>query len=576
MINKRLEHLRKCYEKHEIDGYIIGSSDEYLNEYVPEHAKRLEYITGFNGSNGLAVILSEVVLFFTDGRYLTQCSEQLDSNIFKVHNIADIGSFDWEEYISAPSLFGYDPKLFSSQLLKAFKGLNLKAIQENLIDAVWEGQPDRPNSAIYKYSEKYAGLAAASKLESLRENLKKEDVPSVLITDPASVCWLLNIRAADVEFSPLLLAHAFVDQNTTYLFADRARFEFEPEDLNLKILPEDTLEEFLMDYTGKIMYDSKGCNSFIDSILKSRGENAAKDAANPLMLDKAIKNETEISWAKKGHVQDAVAVCEMLSFIAANDVSNYSEYDISRKLTKLRSGRNNYVYDSFPAICGFAENGAVIHYKPEQESALKLNKDGLLLIDSGGQYLGATTDITRVIAIGDIKPEYKKFYTLVLKGHIALSNARFPKGRTSGANLDLLARQYLWQEGVDYAHGTGHGVGSFLSVHEGPQNISLRGAGVALQAGMILSNEPGYYEPGHFGIRIENLMHVKESDHDGFLEFENLTLVPYAKDLIDFSMLSIEETQYLKEYYSEIKQQIVPLLSADAKAWVLENIDIKM
>jgi Xaa-Pro aminopeptidase len=292
------------------------------------------------------------------------------------------------------------------------------------------------------------------------------------------------------------------------------------------------------------------------------------------MLWKACKSSIEIDCMKQGHIQDAVAVCEMLSFISSEDISSLSEYDLGLTLTKFRGKREGYIYDSFPTICGFQENGAIIHYRANQNKAKKINGDGLLLIDSGGQYLGTTTDITRTVSIGKIKPDYKKFYTYVLKGHIALALAKFPQEKVTGANLDILARQYLWQSGLDYAHGTGHGVGSFLSVHEGPQSISLTGYGAQIKAEMVVSNEPGYYLPGEFGIRIENLMFAKNSVLPEFLEFEMLTLVPYAKELIDFTMLNQYEHSYLRKYYQAIDDNISSILSTQAKLWLKNQLDI--
>lgn len=290
------------------------------------------------------------------------------------------------------------------------------------------------------------------------------------------------------------------------------------------------------------------------------------------MLWKACKNSVEIEWAKKGHIQDAVAICEALAFIDNSDLSEVTEFEIGQLLTEYRKLGDGYVLDSFPPICGYQDNGAVIHYRACEKSAKKLNGSGLLLLDSGGHYMGSTTDITRVILIGKSQQEYMEYYTRVLKGHIALAVVKFSKNKVTGAHLDVLARKYLWEVGADYGHGTGHGVGNFLSVHEGPQNISLV-AKTPLIPGMILSNEPGYYREGEFGIRIENLMYVKEYTDD-ILGFEMLTLVPYAKDLIDFDMLSKEELDFLKNYYAKIEAQISPLLSARAKSWLMSQIEI--
>ncbi|GAB4164165.1 MAG: aminopeptidase P family protein [Rickettsiaceae bacterium] len=564
MIKKRLELMRSEMEKQGFSGYIIPSCDEYLSEYTPPHAKRLEYMTGFTGSNGLAIVLGNTVLFFTDGRYITQCFSELDDHLFEVFNQQLINEFNWDEFLGQESVVAYDPKLFTDPGLKKFAKLNLKPCNENLVDKIWQQQPHKPNSKIYEYPLEYAGQHWQEKIEQCREVMTQHEANALLITDPASVCWLLNIRAGDIEFSPILLANVIVLQEKTYLFTDINRFEHSLVRDNLEVLPEIELEKILASINGLVLFDKTQCSSYIAAIVKQK---QSKHLSNPCMLWKACKNKIEIECMQQGHIQDAVAVCEMLSFIASEDLSLLSEYDIGIKLTELRSKGKNYLYDSFPTICGFQENGAIIHYRASKENAKKLTDQGLLLLDSGGQYLGATTDITRTVAIGTPQKEHKELYTKVLKGHIALALARFPKHKVCGANLDILARQYLWQDGLDYAHGTGHGVGSFLSVHEGPQSISMF-SGVKIEAGMVMSNEPGYYVPGQFGIRIENMMYAKESNIPGFLDFEMLTLVPYERELIEFDMLSTSEITYLSSYYQKIEQYIQPLLSDRAKKWL--------
>lgn len=335
------------------------------------------------------------------------------------------------------------------------------------------------------------------------------------------------------------------------------------------VLPEEEFASFSANLKGITLFDDSQCSSYISNLITAKEH---KNIKNPCILWKACKNDIEIKHMQQGHVQDAVAVCEFLSFIYQQDISDFTEYDLGQQLTGLRAKSELYVFDSFPAICGYQDNGAIIHYRAEKDSAKKIIGQGLLLIDSGGQYWGTTTDITRTIAIGAPTAEHKKYYTKVLKGHISLARAVFPKDKVTGANLDILARQYLWNEGKDYAHGTGHGVGSFLSVHEGPQNLSLNGFGSKITNGMIMSNEPGYYVPGEFGIRIENMMYVKDAASPGFLCFQMLTLVPYAKELIEIKMLTKEELKYLKAYYSNIAKSLAPLLSENALKWLQDQI----
>ncbi len=575
MIAKRLNDLRQLLKQQSLNGYIVPSLDEYLSEYTPDYAKRLEYITGFTGSSGLAIILPDTVLFFTDGRYINQCFSQLDDNIFEVLDQQLWPQFNWSDYIEDGQAIAYDPKLFTTNQLNHFSKLNLQPHSSNLIDEIWEDQPARPSSEIYDYPVKYAGEEYNDKIEKCRAVLEKnDDSAALVITNSDSVCWLFNIRAHDVEFSPLLLANAIITKDSAYLFtnAQRLNSTLNEQRSDLTILPESEFESIVTKIGGKILFDQNQCSSHIASIIKKQEH---QNIANPIMLFKACKNDTEIKYMQEGHIQDAVAVCEILASIeqsSSEDLNKITEYEIGQKLTVLRTKGKNYIFDSFPTICGYQENGAIIHYRAQPESAKKITGSGLLLIDSGGQYMGSTTDITRVISIGKPTAEHKKYYTKVLKGHIALARATFPKNKVSGAHLDILARQYLWQSGDDYAHGTGHGVGSCLSVHEGPQNISLAGFSTKIQKGMVTSNEPGYYVDGEFGIRIENMMYVQETENPGFLSFKMLTLVPYSKNLIDLKALDEGEQKYLHSYYKEIKSKIHPLLSKQAKEWLENNL----
>ncbi|PCJ25779.1 MAG: aminopeptidase [Rickettsiales bacterium] len=571
MIEKKLGLLREQLNKHGFGGYIVPSVDEYLSEFTPSFAKRLEYITGFTGSNGLAMILADTVLFFTDGRYIEQAFTQLDDKLFEVFDQKLLANFPWEDYLESDCIVAYDPKLLTMRALQSFNSISTKPYEENLIDQQWADQPAKPSSKIYDYPTKYAGADYEDKISQCREFLQENDAASLVITDPDSVCWLLNIRAHDIEFSPLLLANAIITMENLYLFTDAGRLDSELLRPDVTILDESEFGDTLKQTSGLILFDVNTCSSYIAELIMAQ---KYKQVKNPCLLWKACKNDTEIMHMQQGHVQDAVAVCEILSFLASGDVSDLTEYDISEKLTELRAAREGYVFDSFPTICGYRENGAIIHYRAQAGSAKKLEESGLLLIDSGGQYMGATTDITRTVAIGE-KPsaEHIKYYTKVLKGHIALGQATFPEKVITGANLDILARQYLWNDGRDYPHGTGHGVGSFLSVHEPPQSISLFSTKTALEAGMVLSNEPGYYVPGAFGIRIENMMYVTKSEHAHFLKFKMLTLVPYAKELIDENMLTDAEKLYLKSYYQEINHHVSPLLSSAAQQWLKGQID---
>lgn len=622
MIKNRINLLRDLFEEYSIDGYVIPSNDKYMSEYVPSCAKRLEYITGFTGSKGLAIICKDVALFFTDGRYLEQAAKELDPEIFQIFDLKDLSKFAREDYI------GYDTELFTYPAISNSK-LNLQKISGNLVDKIWHDQPLEPNSKVYLQTLEFAGVShvekigkcraivshlsyvipakagiqkATSKIDSF-ENItldsclcRNDNSYAIIILNSSSICWLLNLRASDVDYTPLMFAKVIITSTKLYLFIDLARISSEVtcERPEITILPEEDFEKILKDMHNIFIDDSTASIHIMDLLADKK----VKKIQDPCLMSKACKNEVEIKHAIDFHIKDAVALCEFFAELgrhcektlcvaeaisgkyseiatqpskAARNDDVLTEYNLGLKLTEYRAKQDGYVSDSFPAICGFKENSAIIHYKANPETAKKIEGQGILLIDSGGQYKGATTDITRTIAIGAATDEQKKRYTQVLKGHIALAKAKFPKNTVSGANLDILARQYLWQDKEDYPHGTGHGVGSFLSVHEGPQNINLCNKTI-LQPGMILSNEPGFYIPGEYGIRIENLMYVKKNN--GWLEFETLSLVPYAKDLIVPKMLNNDEIEYVNTYYLKIKTQIYHLLSNEAQKWLDNEINL--
>ncbi len=564
--------LSVLFKQHQITGYIIPSNDEYFNEYTPDSSKRLQYITNFSGSNGIAIICPTTSLFFTDGRYLEQSKRQLDGDIFQIFNIHELSDFPWEQYFGRDYRLGYDPKLFTIAKLNLFSKIkrHLAKISDNLVDQVWL---DRESfaSKVYLQEIEFAGQSYSDKISMCREILLKYTADSMLITSPDSICWLLNLRANDVPYTPLMLGKVIITTDKLYLFTNLEKI---PKSVfnaraDVTIVSEEEFTKVLNE-TSKILIDESFVSIHIMDLLKDKEIVKIND---PCQLAKARKNNIEINHAINFHIQDAVALCEFFTHIfTIKDLSNFSEYELGEMLTEYRTKRDNYVMDSFHTICGFHENSAVIHYRAEKANSKRIIGNGLLLIDSGGQYKGSTTDVTRTFAIGNPTEEQKLRYTQVLKGHIALATIKFPRNVTGG-NLDVLARQFLWRDHQDYPHGTGHGVGSFLSVHEGPQNISLR-SNVPLEPGMILSNEPGFYKPGEFGIRIENLIYVRKSTEAHYLEFDNLTLVPYSKDLIDLKMLNNEEITYLKQYYQAISELVCPLLSSKAKDWVEQELGL--
>ncbi|CAN7943504.1 unnamed protein product, partial [Ixodes pacificus] len=559
MTKIRINLLRNLFTEYDIDGYIIPSNDKYMSEYVPSYAKRLEYITGFTGSNGIAIIYKDTALFFTDGRYLEQASKELDLELFKIFDLKDISKFGKDAKI------GYDSELFTYPAISNLK-FNFQKINGNLVDKIWQNQLLEPNSKVYLHDIKFAGVTVNNNcfLDPAVKPRDDTEQSALVILDSSSICWLLNLRASDVTYTPLMFAKVILTSTQLYLFINPTRIDAEiinarPE---ITILLEEEFENVLRDSENIFIDDTIASVHIMDLVADKK----VQKITDPCLMLKACKNDVEIKHAIDFHIKDAVALCE---FFADLDRSIRHYCEEALLLTEYRAKQEGYVSDSFPAICGFQENSAIIHYRADQKTAKKIIGQGILLIDSGGQYQGATTDITRTIVIGTPNDEQKKRYTQVLKGHIALAKTKFPKNIVTGANLDILARQYLWQEMLDYPHGTGHGVGSFLSVHEGPQSINLRNKTI-LKAGMILSNEPGFYIPGKYGIRIENLMYVKENN--GWLEFETLSLVPYASKLIDMKLLNIDEINYIKEYYNKIRAKIYDLLSPQARNWLNNEI----
>ncbi len=582
-------NIRTLFAKYEIDAYIVPSNDEYLGEYTSENTKRLQYITNFSGSNGLLVICKNNALFFTDGRYLEQSKIELNQNIFQIFDIKILSYFPWDNYLNDDDILGYDPKLFTNSKLKIFSTIKsrLHKLSDNLIDQIWNSKPVAPSSKIYIHPIEFAGQSHSDKIATCRNVISQYFADSMVIVAVDSICWLLNLRASDIPYSPLILGKILITTNQLYLFTDPNRIGQEvinarPE---ITILAEDKFADIL-DQSNKVIIDENLTSIFIMDLLNNK---LVEKIADPCQLLKARKNNIEIEHAINFHIKDAVALCEFFAYLfELPNLQNYTEYDLGEILTEFRSQQDQYVMDSFPTICGFKENSSIIHYRAKKSQAKKIFGKGLLLIDSGGQYIGCTTDVTRTFSMGRPTKEQKLRYTQVLKGHIALAEIKFPANITTGGHLDVLARQFLWKEQQDYPHGTGHGVGNFLNVHEGPQNISLR-SNVILESGMILSNEPGYYKQGKFGIRIENLMYVKNStncskslseinliakDRIDYLEFANLTLVPYHKELIYNKMLNKDEKNYINKYYQKIEEQVYPLLSNRGKNWLKNQLSL--
>ncbi len=557
-----------------LDGYIFSSTDEYQNEYIAECDNRIKYLTAFSGSFAIVIVFQNEGYFFTDGRYLTQAQNQIDVKFFKIHNIKELAEFNWPNYVTKLSI-GYNSRIFTPHSLKYFPNLQLLPDNHNLFDQIWYNRPAASQREAFIYSIEYSGQSHKSKLDDLRKIIINKNAKTLLLTNSESICWLLNIRGHDMDFCPLLNAYASIHLNQLEVFTNLAKVSKSLIDQfdDVEFFDFKDLEQKMKQIEDKILIDEQNTSVYLLSLLD---QTQIENTTDPCLLMRAIKNDTEINLSIQIHIYDAKAICETITKIKLELEQDIviSEHDISLVLKSERSKNKNYLCESFAAICGYKENAAIIHYRAEKNNSNNkiLKKEGLLLIDSGGHYLGGTTDVTRTIALGDVTTEQRILYTNVLKGHIALAKSIFLQG-SNGANLDILARQFLWQHGYDYPHGTGHGVGNLLNVHEGPHSINQRNTQI-LKKNMIISNEPGFYCPNDFGIRIENLLYIAQSKYTNFLCFKNLTLLPYDKELINLSMLENNEIEYLKQYYLEIDELITPLLSSPAKAWLRNELSI--
>jgi Xaa-Pro aminopeptidase len=545
---EKISQIRVELRRQKLDGYLVPLSDEFQSEYVPDHLNRLSWLTGFTGSNGFAVVLEKKAAFFTDGRYTLQSKKEVNSKIFEIHNLSQKNQFQWlKENCKKGAKIGFDSALVSKESFKKYTAINdINFIfTENIIDKIWTAKPEEKIKPAFIHDVKFAGKKYKEKISQLTKNL---DADYLFLHLPESICWLLNIRGYDLPNTPFLNCFALVSKSgKVTLFCNKRKIDSHLKKYFAKEIIVKELSEIGAEFkklsNKKVQISTNAALKFFDMLTAVKAK--IFEVAEPVIPLKAIKNKTEISSLKASHKRDGKTLAEFISWIKKNYKSQ-TEISATEKLYEFRKKNKNFHSLSFDTIFGFGSNGAIIHYRADEKSNKKLS-DGIYLLDSGAQYLDGTTDVTRTILLGKkATAEQKRNYTLVLKGHIAVATAKFPVG-TTGAALDAMARQYLWQYGLDYAHGTGHGVGFFLNVHEGPQSISSR-SNVALQAGMVVSNEPGYYKEGEYGIRIENLVLVKASKTKGFLEFEDLTKAPYELDLIDNSLLTKAEIEYIKAY----------------------------
>ena len=582
----RISALRVLLRARGLDGFIVPRADRFQNEYVPPCAERLAWLTGFTGSAGLAIVLADRAVVFVDGRYQVQVREEIDPAIFSIEHLIESPPTAWiEANVAAGARLGYSPWLHTiegaERLAKACAAADaqLVPVEDNPIDAIWTDRPQPPLGPVVPHDMRYAGEDVPSKLARVRAEGQKLSGDALLVSDPQAISWLFNIRGSDVAHTPVVLAFATVPKDgRPVLFVDlrklgtgmRQRLE-EVADVRPNAAFERDLTSFGKDGRS-LRLDPSTCPEAIARLIVENGGEIVR-GPDPIAAMKAVKNSAEIAGARAAHQRDGAAVTRFLAwFDRQAPRGQLTEIDAVEAVESFRRETGLLKDVSFPTIAGAGRNAAIVHYRVTRKSNRRIEPGEVFLLDSGGQYEDGTTDITRTIAVGTPSPEMRQNFTRVLKGHIAIARTVFPDG-TTGAQIDSFARQFLWQAGHDFDHGTGHGVGSYLSVHEGPARISKLGT-VPLKRGMILSNEPGYYRADAYGIRLENLILVTEGPAAAEAEkpvnaFETLTLAPIDMRLIEPGMLTAEEMLWLDAYHSRVREHIAPLVDLSTRAWLL-------
>ena len=564
-MNKEINELREKFKKYNIDGYVVPKNDDYFTEY--SKINRLKIISNFSGSAGLAIILKDKNYLFTDGRYTIQ-SEMESGKYFKIVSYEKIINCNLFKNLK----LGLDPKLFTYQQIKNYflKNNKIKFLSNNLIDEI-KKQKVGKSVPFFSLKDEIVGENSKSKINKIVNFLKKNKADNLFVTAPENVAWILNIRGGDGPNSPVPNSRLIIHKSKKIFLiteAYKAKKLIKEKIINKnQLVTTVNLPKKISDLNGKnFIIDNKSCSVFYENIIKSKFKIIKRE--DPTYLLKAIKNNTEIDNMIRSHVIDGVALTKFIYWIKKVNKKKITEVDAQIKLEKFRKKNNRYLYPSFETIAGAGENGAIVHYRAKKNSCRTIRKNDIFLCDSGGQYKYGTTDVTRTICFTKPKPNIKNIFTKVLKGHIAVANTDL-KLYNTGKKIDRRARKYLNESKLDYAHGTGHGVGFFLNVHEGPQSISKLNK-VKIQEGMILSNEPGYYKKGYYGIRIENLVFVKKIKKK--IYFENLTLAPIEKDLINFNLLTKSEKDYLFKYHLDVYSKLSKYLSPNERKWLATYI----
>jgi Xaa-Pro aminopeptidase len=584
-INERIQRLRAVMAERSLDALIVPRADEYLGEYLPPQNERLQWACDFTGSAGVCIVMAERAAVFTDGRYTVQVNQQVDPSLFDIHHLVETPHVKWLSQQLDGGRVGYDPRMHTlrwqqaAEKTLAKRDIELVETEDNLVDLCWQDRPQPELQQALFLEETFTGRSSADKRAEVGAAIAEEGAEAALIFAADSVAWLLNIRGRDVPSLPLVLGYALLhDDGRLKFFTDPAKIPAGFDDHvgpGVSVYPESAALEAFAEFDGRtVLADPVTANAWCQLALRRAGASLVA-VDDPVLLPKACKNAVEVQGMRDAHVRDGVAEVRFLAWLDGEvDAGRlHSEAELADRLLSFRELQERFVETSFDTISAAAANAALPHYhyvNALEETRLRM--DSVYLVDSGGQYLDGTTDITRTVAIGDPGPEVRERFTLVLKGHIALDRARFPDG-TTGTQLDILARQFLWNAGLDYDHGTGHGVGTFLSVHEGPQRIAKASNDVALKPGMVLSNEPGYYRDGHYGIRCENLVVVRESSLAGeegrvMYEFEAITMAPFDQRLLDIALLTTGELDWLNAYHATVCQTLSPFLAGDELAWL--------
>ena len=579
--------------EHELDAYVVPGNDPHASEYMASHWCEMQWISGFNGESGTVVVTMDKALLWTDSRYYLQAGIELEDSGIELMRESDVDCPSITEWICDQctrnnvqcTKVGVNPEMFSVDQYSAFRdqfseaGIALKSI--DLIKPLWiEGRPAIPQDKLYSYSEDFAGESVESKLARMREQLAKKKADAMIISALDEIAWLLNIRGNDVEYNPVVISYVVLEADKCTLFVDPNKIDSPAQNYmdfnNIDIKPYEAVFDYIKSLSGTVLYDGARVN---EALYEAIPEGCKKiNAKSPILIDKAKKNAVELEGERTAMRQDAVALTRFFKWLeekAFKHGETRTEWELMEKLHEFRMMGENFVEESFGTIAGYQGNGAIVHYAATKDNCAEVKPEGMLLLDSGGQYLDGTTDITRTVWLGGRIPQQAKLdYTYVLKGHIALARARFPRG-TRGNQLDALAKQYMWEAGITFGHGTGHGVGHFLGCHEGPQNVRTDNNPTALEVGHIISDEPGIYRTDKWGIRTENLITVipakatkATTTEDEWLAFETLTLCFYDTQLIEMSLMTEDEIDWINAYHVRVYKEVSPLLNDDEKSYL--------